>query len=102
MRQNINQQARRQACAAAPCNERFTPKERECWHLRTINRLCNRVAALRKTYNHLYARNRVTEAKILTQGRTLCALHTQAHARNEEIARLQKRLQEKCGIRFVL
>lgn len=92
MKQNVNQQARRQACAAAPCNERFTPQERECWHLRAINRLCNTVADLRKTLGHSQRLARVQTVTIMNQRRTLYEMNVRANARNREIERLQAEL----------
>ena len=69
--------------------------------MRYINDISRLVSALRqriREINHCDRQLRLAEAKVLTQSRTLCALHLQARTRNEQIAHLHKKLQGTDGV----
>lgn len=86
----MNRKNRRQACAAAPGgNETFTPKERECWHLRRISQLVNAVQQRIREVNQYDQRLKEAERTIANQRRTLHQMNLKATARNQRIATLE-------------
>ena len=89
MTKEENQQLRRQSCAASPNNETFTPKERECWHLKRISQLLNSIRKFRSDYNFCYAQLQFTQEKLNAQRITLARMNVQAEVRNKRIAELE-------------
>lgn len=89
-----HRQNRLQRCAASPCNETFTPDERQCWHIGRISQLCNKLQ--KRTANNRYLGDHlvICNRTITNQRRTLDEMNQRAQNRNLEIAALRRGLDE--------
>lgn len=87
MTRGRNREERIAACAAI-----HDPQARQCWHLRCINKLLNKLAKRVSEVNRLDAQLRFAQEKIDAQKIALARMSIQAETHNKEIRRLSGKL----------